>query len=248
MLRDFLAYAADSTCTAGDEGAGAAVGRPPVPAGRPDPLRAEFAERLRGTGLVVHEAYGTTDYPIDLAVEDPERPGSALVAVETDGAAYAAIPSTRDRDRLRAEHLTRLGWMHVRVWSTDLFRDPARDVARVHAAVQQAVAAKAALEPAQQAPTAPAAPAEQEAPPEAPADLAPGGDAAAEVPQEAPPEEEFQPVPDEKARQRRVVRKRKRRSLDQTSDDTDAGWGEHTDQSAHDRWLQEQRPPHWGHD
>ena len=75
------------------------------------------------------------------------------------------------------------------------------------------------------------------------ADQAPGGDAAAEASQE-----EFQPVPDETARQRRVVRKRKRRSLDQTSDDTDAGWGEHTDQSAHDRWLQEQRPPHWGHD
>lgn len=245
MLRDFLAYAADGTfATPGDEGSGSGS-----PAGaRPDPLRGELADRLRGTGLVVHEAYGTTDYPIDLAVEDPERPGSALVAVETDGAAYAAIPSTRDRDRLRAEHLTRLGWMHVRVWSTDLFRDPARDVARVHAAVQHAVAARAAIEPVQQAPTAPDATAAQEAPPEAPSDQAAGGDAAAEAPQGAPAEEEFQPVPDEKARQRRVVRKRKRRSLDQTSDDTDAGWGEHIDQSAHDRWLQEQRPPHWGRD
>jgi len=34
----------------------------------------------------------------------------------------------------------------------------------------------------------------------------------------------------------------------QTTDDTDAGWGERADESAHDRWLHEQRPPHWGSD
>jgi hypothetical protein len=34
----------------------------------------------------------------------------------------------------------------------------------------------------------------------------------------------------------------------QTKDDTDAGWGESQDESAHDRWLREQRPPHWGSD
>ncbi len=32
---------------------------------------------------------------------------------------------------------------------------------------------------------------------------------------------------------------------EQTRDDTDAGWGEPVDESAHDRWLREQRPPHW---
>ena len=39
--------------------------------------------------------------------------------------------STRDRDRLRAEQLARLGWRHERVWSTDVFRDPAREIARI---------------------------------------------------------------------------------------------------------------------
>jgi hypothetical protein len=62
------------------------------------------------------------------------------VAVETDGLRYAAMTSTRDRDRLRIEQLRRLGWEHVRVWNTDLFRDPARDVARVSAAVEAASA------------------------------------------------------------------------------------------------------------
>ena len=37
---------------------------------------------------------------------------------------------------------------------------------------------------------------------------------------------------------------------EQTTDDTDVGWGEAPDPEAtsdeHERWLQEQRPPHWG--
>ena len=35
---------------------------------------------------------------------------------------------------------------------------------------------------------------------------------------------------------------------EQTKDDTDAGWGEQHDESAYDRYLREQRPPHWGSD
>jgi hypothetical protein len=33
-----------------------------------------------------------------------------------------------------------------------------------------------------------------------------------------------------------------------TRDDTDAGWGEVPTDRARDRWLAEQRPPHWGKD
>jgi hypothetical protein len=225
-------------------------------------LRAEFGRRLRESGLVVHEAYGTTAHPIDLAVEDPRSPGSVLVAVETDGPVYASMRSTRDRDRLRAEQLSRLGWEHVRVWSTDLFRDPARDVSRVHAAVQQAAARATAserpavaLDPAQPAgqrgsdalPPAAVVPSEDEAGrgdaggPEAGGDGA-GGDAAGEE------SEAFVPQPDDTARQRRLRGRKVRRPLEQSSDDTDEGWGERRDSSAHDRWLQEQRPPHWGSD
>ncbi|CAM3982714.1 hypothetical protein ACTHQ1_00025 [Janibacter anophelis] len=38
---------------------------------------------------------------------------------------------------------------------------------------------------------------------------------------------------------------RVRPTPEQTKDDTDRGWGERPDEDAHDRWLQEQRPPHW---
>lgn len=37
---------------------------------------------------------------------------------------------------------------------------------------------------------------------------------------------------------------------EQSKDDTDAGWGEVEDPDAarddHERWLRDQRPPHWG--
>src|SRR5664280_1745539 len=143
MLRDFLLYAAQG----GDEPApqppisaeqgGPDVGvHPEGPRTRLDPLVADLAFRLRAEGLVVHTGYGTSAQRLDLAVEDPQRPGRVWVAVETDGLRYAEMSSTRDRDRLRVEQLRRLGWEHVRVWSTDLFRDPARDVARVIAAAR----------------------------------------------------------------------------------------------------------------
>lgn len=52
---------------------------------------------------------------------------------------------------------------------------------------------------------------------------------------EKDPEEQATPTP--------PVR---RRRPEQTSDDTDRGWGERPDEDEHERWLREQRPPHWG--
>ena len=134
MLRDFLSYAAggplpgvpaDGASTASD-----AVPAPPLPGTRSVVL-ADLARRLRGHGLVVHEDVGSSADPVDLAVEDPAHAGRMVLAVESDGPQYAAMRTTRDRDRLRAEQLERLGWRHLRVWSTDVFRDPARDVSRI---------------------------------------------------------------------------------------------------------------------
>ena len=100
-------------------------------AGTGSVVLADLARRLRRHGLVVHEDIGSSADPVDLAIEDPARRGRMVLAVESDGPQYAAMRTTRDRDRLRAEQLERLGWRHLRVWSTDVFRDPARDVSRI---------------------------------------------------------------------------------------------------------------------
>jgi hypothetical protein len=61
--------------------------------------------------------------------------------VEADGASYRDSGSVRDRDRLRKEHLERLGWRFHRLWSTNWFRDPDAEVAKLSEAYDQAVAA-----------------------------------------------------------------------------------------------------------
>lgn len=69
-------------------------------------------------------------------------------------------------------------------------------------------------------------------------------------PQEHEDEPRDEPAREEEAREREAEQEgaptpRPRRSPEQTRDDTDRGWGERPDESDHDRWLREQRPPHW---
>ena len=134
MLRDFLSYAAGGplpgVAADGLPPAADAVAAPAA-AGTGSVVLADLARRLRHHGLVVHENVGSSADPVDLAIEDPAHRGRMVLAVESDGPQYAAMRTTRDRDRLRAEQLQRLGWRHLRVWSTDVFRDPARDVSRI---------------------------------------------------------------------------------------------------------------------
>ena len=59
-------------------------------------------------------------------------------AIESDGRRYAETTSTRERERLRAEQLVRMGWEYVRVWSEDVARRPGPDVARVIEAIRTA--------------------------------------------------------------------------------------------------------------
>jgi hypothetical protein len=63
-----------------------------------------------------------------------------VLAIEADGMSYRDSRSTRDRDRLRKEHLERLGWTFHRIWSTNWFRDPESEVAKVQEAYREAVA------------------------------------------------------------------------------------------------------------
>jgi hypothetical protein len=124
MLRDFLAYAERASAGELAPTVGARGGDLPL-------VMSETARRLRAHGLVVHEGYGHGEAPIDLAIEDPKKSGVLRLAVESDGPQYAALATVRDRDRLRAEHLGRLGWIHHRIWTADVFRDPARDVSAI---------------------------------------------------------------------------------------------------------------------
>ena len=99
------------------------------------PFEQAVADRLRARGFDVEHQVGSAGFFVDLAVVDPERPGRYLLGIECDGAAYHSARSARDRDRLRQQVLEGLGWRIHRIWSTDWFRDPERELGRVEEAV-----------------------------------------------------------------------------------------------------------------
>jgi hypothetical protein len=85
--------------------------------------------------------YGVGGYRVDFAAAHPQDADRMVLAIEADGASYRQSGSVRDRDRLRGEHLQRLGWNFHRLWSTNWFADPQAEVAKVRDAYLRAVSA-----------------------------------------------------------------------------------------------------------
>jgi very-short-patch-repair endonuclease len=97
-------------------------------------------DRLADCGITVVPQYGVGGYRVDFAAVHPEDPGRMVLAIEADGASYRESGSVRDRDRLRGEHLQRLGWRYHRLWSTSWFQNPDAEIAKLQAAYEDAVA------------------------------------------------------------------------------------------------------------
>lgn len=97
------------------------------------------ADALRGANYDVQLQIGVAGYFIDLGVRHPDRGGEYLAGIECDGVTYHSSLSARDRDRIRQEILELMGWRGrlIRVWSTDWFADPAGQLARLLAFLEQ---------------------------------------------------------------------------------------------------------------
>ena len=89
-------------------------------------------------GWEVHKQVGCARYRIDLAVVDPEAPGRYLLGIECDGANYHRAKTARDRDKLREAVLRDLGWKLHRIWSTDWWMDPEREIRKLEEALKRA--------------------------------------------------------------------------------------------------------------
>ena len=109
------------------------TGKPPD-----SPFEEEVADALRGCGYEVDHQIGSSGYFIDLGIKDPERPGRYLLGIECDGATYHSAQSARDRDRIRQQVLEGLGWRIHRIWSTDWFRYPDRELRKAAEAIEAA--------------------------------------------------------------------------------------------------------------
>lgn len=129
ILKHYLAYARDGRLDSG------------TPSGRdPDSDFEVFvADRLGQHGFEVVPQVGVAGYFIDLAVRDPQRPDYYLLGIECDGATYHSAKSARDRDRLRQEILEQMGWNIYRIWSTDWFSDPDREMGKLLRHIQNLI-------------------------------------------------------------------------------------------------------------
>ena len=138
-LADFLAYARR----------GGKASRPEIAATAFNAMSSVLGAALIARGWSVRHQVGCGRDRIELAVIDPSDPGRYVLAVETDGANYAASPVARDRDRLRGQVLGTLGWRQHRVWGLDVCADIDKEGQRLHNAVVAAIAAgRAARRPA----------------------------------------------------------------------------------------------------
>ena len=132
MMGRYLAYA---------ESGGSDFGH--VARDKPDlnSFERDVEARLRAAGIPLIPQYGCSGYWIDYAAQHPARPGQLVLAIECDGASYHSSATARDRDRLRQEHLERLGWTFHRIWSQDWFYHHEDETERAVAAYRAAVAA-----------------------------------------------------------------------------------------------------------
>ncbi|MBO0838996.1 MAG: DUF559 domain-containing protein, partial [Actinobacteria bacterium] len=130
MLADYLDYASSG---------GSA--QPASGAADLDPFEADVQERLAAEGVTVVPQYGVGGYRVDFAAAHPHDPSRMVLAIEADGESYWRSGSVRDRDRLRGEHLQRLGWQYHRLWSTNWYRNADDEVTKLRKAYERAVSA-----------------------------------------------------------------------------------------------------------
>ena len=100
------------------------------------PFEEAVAGQLEQRGWVVVPQVGISGFRIDLGIRHPDRGGAFLAGVECDGASYHSAATARDRDKVREQVLTGLGWNMLRVWSTDWWHDANGCANRLHDALQ----------------------------------------------------------------------------------------------------------------
>jgi len=102
------------------------------------PFEEEVGSVIEGMGYEIHSQLGCAGYRIDIGIVDPEYPGRYILGIECDGARYHSFKTARDRDRLREEVLTGLGWRLYRIWSTDWWENQRDEIERLRIAIEEA--------------------------------------------------------------------------------------------------------------
>jgi len=107
------------------------------------PFEESVIRAIQSWGYLVEPQVGAAGFRIDIGVRHPSKPGSFAIGVECDGYQYHSAPAARDRDRLRDQVLSGLGWTLHRIWGTSWYRDRTQEEDRLRTAIEAAVAGTA---------------------------------------------------------------------------------------------------------
>lgn len=96
------------------------------------PFEEEVYNALQQAGYTLETQVGVGGYRIDMAIV---KNGQYLLGIECDGAQYHSSDSARSRDYHRQTYLESRGWQIHRIWSTNWWRNPQQEIAKIIAMV-----------------------------------------------------------------------------------------------------------------
>lgn len=95
----------------------------------------QIADRLSEKGYQADINIGTSDFRIDVAVRNPDRPEEYLLGIIFDDDAKALKDTVKDRTILQKEVLDRMGWKILNLWLMDWWEDQETQIQRIEAAI-----------------------------------------------------------------------------------------------------------------
>lgn len=99
----------------------------------------QIAARIRTLGYEAHTRIGSSEYKVDIGIVHPERPEEYILAVLCDGENYWDSKTAQERNILQGNVLTSLGWAIHRLWILDWWENPAGELAKIKAVVEEAL-------------------------------------------------------------------------------------------------------------
>jgi hypothetical protein len=100
-------------------------------------LHEDVMAELKKLGFDSAAFVGCGPCRLDIGVRDPKDAGQFVLGIEFDGPMHAQADTARDRERLRAEVLARLGWKLHRIAAPDWTFRREEEIARLRQALSQ---------------------------------------------------------------------------------------------------------------
>ncbi|MFA6627782.1 MAG: AAA domain-containing protein [Bacilli bacterium] len=90
----------------------------------------EVYEKLTQKGYQVETQVGIGGYSIDLAIVD-KKSHEYILGIECDGRTYHSSTIAKERDYYRQKYLESRGWKIHRIWSSDWWHNPEREIQKI---------------------------------------------------------------------------------------------------------------------